>query len=226
MMVDLAIRRRGRSPQMNITPEKKIVYPTHPFSPGLCKTIATLPGGFEDMALKRVLSVQVIDLLHRLTGMIERGPAEFPKDTSIAVEMMRLSMEPEANIVAKGVILLSFVFVRYLSDNATKGSSSYQSMRTDDAIKEPVGRWARVAFGIQKEVDSDFIVWTTFVLWLACEDYGYSEKEQDELVDRLARTQPAMKNKDRLSSVVTKYFFHRSLEQNLDVFWKCLTAKC
>ncbi|KAI1619110.1 hypothetical protein EDD36DRAFT_481155 [Exophiala viscosa] len=225
MMVDLAILRRGLSPKMNMTPNNKIVYPAHPFSPELCKTIATLPKGFEDMALKQVLSVQVIDLLHRLTRTIERGPAEFPKDTSIAVEMMRLSMEPEANIVEKGVILLTFVFARFLSDKATKGSSSPQSMRTDDAIKEPVGRWARFAFGIQKEVDSDFIAWTTFVLWLACEDYGYSEKEQDELVDRLARTQPTMKNKDRLSSVVTKYFFHQSLEQDLDMFWKSLMTK-
>lgn len=58
------------------------------------------------MALKRLLSVQVIDLLHRLTKAIERGPIEFLRDSSIAVEMMRLSIRLNTNIVERGVILL------------------------------------------------------------------------------------------------------------------------
>jgi hypothetical protein len=42
----------------------KLDYPKHPFSPHLSETIATkLPDGFSEIAIKRQLSLQVIDLL-------------------------------------------------------------------------------------------------------------------------------------------------------------------
>ena len=38
-------------------------YPKHPFSPDLCETITRLPQGFSEVALKRNLSLQTINLL-------------------------------------------------------------------------------------------------------------------------------------------------------------------
>lgn len=51
------------SPEVPQDKPNDLDYPTHPFSPDLCDTIAKLPIGFSDIALSRQLSLQMIELL-------------------------------------------------------------------------------------------------------------------------------------------------------------------
>lgn len=48
------------------------VYPTHPFSPELCKAISRIPPGLADMTFSQSLSTEVIDLLQRVSTYREQ----------------------------------------------------------------------------------------------------------------------------------------------------------
>jgi hypothetical protein len=62
----------------------KLDYPKHPFPPHLSETIATkLPDGFSEIAIKRQLSLQVIDLLVDLHEQ-QLGQARWPSTDATA----------------------------------------------------------------------------------------------------------------------------------------------
>jgi hypothetical protein len=53
-----------------------LVYPHHLFNPTLCSQIAAMPSGFHELAPKRRLSVQTIDVLRKMldsSALLERG---------------------------------------------------------------------------------------------------------------------------------------------------------
>src|SRR6266516_3201862 len=51
-------------------PIEKLNYPTHPFFPSLCASIATMPKGFRDLALEATLSVQMLQILERMSTFV------------------------------------------------------------------------------------------------------------------------------------------------------------
>lgn len=53
-----------------------LVYPTHPFSPDLCKKISELPDGFHQPILARQIFVLLIDIAHLLSIVSMQPPAE------------------------------------------------------------------------------------------------------------------------------------------------------
>ncbi|KAJ9607366.1 hypothetical protein H2200_008439 [Cladophialophora chaetospira] len=57
----------------------KLEYPSHPFPPDLCITIAKLPEGFRDLALSSSLSLQIIALLSRISEWINQMECGRPK---------------------------------------------------------------------------------------------------------------------------------------------------
>lgn len=59
-----------------------LIYPDHPFSPALCSQIATLPGGFRELALERHLSYQSIDVFKTILDRIQH---EKPSPSSTAI---------------------------------------------------------------------------------------------------------------------------------------------
>jgi hypothetical protein len=51
-------------------PIEKLDYPTHPFYPDLCASIATMPKGFRDLALEAILSTQMLHILERISKLV------------------------------------------------------------------------------------------------------------------------------------------------------------
>lgn len=220
-MCDYAIRRRGRSPKINITPDQKLEYPTHPFSPELSKAISVLPTGFSDMALKTLLSYPVLKLLYRLTKTIEKGPAEFYQDTSLAVEMMRLSMESNATTaLEKAVVTLSFVFARLLSDATSRDYRINPSSRTYRSMQEPLSTLARSIFGYVELAGENFVAWAVFLLASTPEEHGLSRALQDESLKRLLSEIPTVQRLRVFEGMLRKLFWHEKLLPQLEVLWK------
>jgi hypothetical protein len=218
MMCDYAIQRRGRSPETNITPDAKLVYPRHPFPPSLSTTIAALPVGFAEMALKTVLSQQVIQILFRMTKASQKGPRAFAEDTSIAVEMMRLSMEPKASDLEKAVVSLSFVFGRFLLEAHVERNIN-SSQRTYKSMKQPLSTLSRSIFKFVDMAGEDFVVWAVFMLASPRTEYGLSESLQDALLGQLVITIPGVKTQGRFKGELRKYLWHESLEHGADRMW-------
>jgi hypothetical protein len=232
MMCDYAIRRRKRSPKTNITPDNRLEYPTHPFPPALSKLLSALPEGFSDMALTTLLSYQVIKFLYRMAITIQKGPAEFADDTSIAVEMMRLSMRPDVSALEQAVVTLSFVFGRFLFDT-TKGHyrvSSSTGIRTSPnrtyvSMKKPLNKLAGSIFGFVETAGTDFVVWAVFILSSTTVDYGLSRSLQQETLRRLMDTVPAANQLEEFKSMVSRFFWHESLAPRVDELWKDIEPK-
>ncbi|KAJ9609407.1 hypothetical protein H2200_005734 [Cladophialophora chaetospira] len=220
MMCDYAIRRRGRSPKTNITPDKKLEYPTHPFPPALSKALSVLPPGFSDMALKTLLSYPVLKLLYQMTKIIEKGPAEFPKDTSIAVEMMRLSMESNATALEKAVVTLSFVFGRLLTDKTTKENRINSSTRTYRSMKEPLSALAKSIFGYEESAGQDFVAWAVFLLASVQEDHGLSRALQHATLARLLTSVPTVRKLEVFKGMLGRLFWHEGLIPQAETIWK------
>ena len=219
-MCDYAIRRRGRSPKTNITPDKKLEYPLHPFAPTLSKTLSALPDGFSDMALKTLLSYQVIHILYRTAKIIGKGPTQFPQDTSIAVEIMRLSMESTITALEKAAVTLTFVFGRFLLD-ASKGVGRINSStRTYRSMKAPLSALAKSIFSLAELAGDDFVVWAVFLLASADKDYNLSKSLSDATLDRLLSRVPAVKRFERFKEMIERYFWHENLAPHAENFWK------
>jgi len=222
MMCDFAIHRRNRSPKTNITQDNELEYPKHPFPAALCVKISALPEGLREMALNKLLSIQVISLLHKYSKVINGDPAQFQRDTSIAVEMMRLLMGSNATALEKTIILLCFVLGRYLSDaTATSNSLNINSSnRTYNAMRQPIQNLMEKIFEFAaKPTYQDFVVWGAFVLALASAEYGVSDTVRNVLLSRLPREYPAARRFDTMLNVLEKFFFHSCLREGLEISW-------
>lgn len=219
-MCDYAIRRRGRSPKTNITPDKRLEYPAHPFPSTLSKALSILPAGFSDMALKTLLSYQVIQLLYRMTMTIEKGPNEFFRDTSIAVEMMRLSMESNATPVEKAVVTLSFVFGRVYADATRREQRINSSNRTYQSMKEPLSALAKSIIRYAEIAGESFVAWAVFLFASAKEEYGLSRTLQDGILKQLLAAVPALRRLNVFKDMLRKYFWHESLGSHAEKVWE------
>lgn len=220
MMCDFSIRRRNRPPNTNITPASQLVYPSHPFSSTLSQMLSTLPSGFSDLALQTLLSTQVIELLHRTRRTMDKGAAEFLRDTSVGVEMMRLSMEPQARALERAVVLLAFVFVRLLLDAACPRESRINNTaRTVRSIKDPVRELAAAVFDLDTVAGPKFVLWAVYVLAAARPEYGLPAAAQDEILLRLRRVVPPAARLDVFLATVRKFFFHDKLLPGLKELW-------
>lgn len=225
MMCDYAIRRRGRSPKTNITPDKKLTYPTHPFSPTLSKILSTLPRGFADMALKTLLSNQVIRLLNRMAATIAKSPTEFVDDTSVAVEMMRLSMEPEATALENAVVQLSLVFGRLLVEVTMPGVHT-RSHRTYKSMKDTMETLAKSVFTFEESAGREFVVWTVFLLVSVEEDnYGLPVPLQDDILVHLRHTVSGVDQLNTLQAMLERYFWHENLVPRMVEMWERMAAQ-
>lgn len=163
------------------------------------------------MALKKLLTVQAIELLQRITGVITRDPTEFQKDTSVAVEMMRLSMGSGASELEKAILLLTFIYLRRLNDlTDPQHRRAVQSRRTYTAIKQPIMDIANsiVQLSITAD-DSKFITWAIMVLMATAKDIGLTDAKQDELLSSLTEHTSRLRSKDQLLAVLRQFFFHQ-----------------
>jgi len=219
-MCDYAIRRRARSPKTNITPDNKLEYPTHPFPPALARILATLPQGFSDMALKSMLSYPVIQLLHRIRKTMDKGPTAFPKDTSVAVEIMRLSMATNISAVEKATVTLSFVFARLLYDVSTKEYRVNSSERTYRSMKEPLEKLAAEIFGLAETAGQDFVVWGVFLLASAKKEHGLPESLRDNILLKMWANCRAVRRYEDFKESVAMFFWHDNLVSTLSEVWK------
>ncbi|KIW33056.1 uncharacterized protein PV07_04556 [Cladophialophora immunda] len=220
MMCDYAIRRRSRSPKTNITPDSTLTYPKHPFPPSLSKALSALPEGFSDMALQTLLSHQVIRLLYRMAKTVAKGPAEFSEDTSIAVEMMRLSMETDAGALEKAVVTLAFLFGRFLLDVATKGRPVNSSKRTYQSMEETLRALAQSVFAHLEKAGPGFVAWAVFLLASAGVDYGVPDSLQDEMLRVLRLKVPAVSRSQTFLDMLRKFLWHEKLEPCAQELWQ------
>ncbi|KIW80904.1 hypothetical protein Z517_03927 [Fonsecaea pedrosoi CBS 271.37] len=224
MMCDYAIQRRSRSPKTNITPDSTLTYPTHPFPPSLSKVLSALPEGFSDLALKTRLSIQVIRLLYRMSKTVEKGPAEFPVDTSIAVEMMRLSMDSGARPLEKAIVTLSFVFGRFLFDVTTKGRGPVNSSRrTYQSMETTLRTLCQSIFEQLHPIDCagrDFVAWAVFLLASAGVDYGVPASMQRDMLRRLYVSAPAVRCSEAFLEMLRKFLWHEKLMPCAQEMWE------
>ncbi|OAP59786.1 hypothetical protein AYL99_04788 [Fonsecaea erecta] len=220
MMCDYAIRRRNRSPKTNITPDSTLTYPTHPFPPSLSKVLSELPEGFSDMALKTLLSHQVIRLLYRMTKILGKGPAAFTEDTSIAVEMMRLSMDSSVRQLEKAIVTLSFAFGRFLVDVTTKGRPANSSKRTFRSMEESLRGLCHSIFGRLDEAGQDFVAWAVFLLASAGVNYGVPASMRDEMLRILYMRVPAARRLDAFLEMLKRFLWHDKLVPCAKELWE------
>jgi len=226
-MCDYAIRSRNRSPKTNITPDSTLTYPTHPFPPSLCELLSDLPQGFSDMALKKMLSNQVIRILYRMVQAVQKGPLEFSEDRSIAVEMMRLSMESNARQLEKVIVTLGFAFGRFLFDVTTTGRPVKSSWRTFVSMKESLRAMSQSIFDehFDKEAGPDFIVWAVFLLASVGVEYGVPACTQDELLRRLQTKIPAVRRFESFLEMLGKFLWHEKLAPCAKEVWQRIVGE-
>lgn len=220
MTCNFAIRRRGVPLKTDAAQAYALEYPTHPFSPDLCTKISALPSGFSEMALDRVFSVQVINLLCQFSKAFDRGPSAFEWNSFVVVETMRLHTQSQASGLEKSAILLSHTFGRYFRDIARLDRGLRTSMHLGENFEQMLLDLSKSIFDFSTTPYQDFVIWGVIVLAAIFHLNGLSESIQDELFEQLFKQFRAARKWDKILSIVNKFFFHQSLVGRLKALWQ------
>jgi len=225
MTCNFAIRRRKAPFKADTMQTYTLEYPTHPFSPGLCSKISTLPRGFSEMALEKVFSLQVINLLLQFSKAFDRGPEAFEWNSLVVVETMRLCTQSEASALEKSAILLSHTFGRYFRDIARVDRGLRPTAHLGENFKQMLLDLSRSIFSPSTKYQ-EFVIWGVAVLAATFHHNGLEEGVQDDLFRQLFQRLPLARKREKVLAIVNKFFFHPSLAGRLEALWLQKLERC
>jgi hypothetical protein len=232
-MCTFALQRRNMSRVTtdSVTISEDLAYPKHPFSADLTSTLSSLPEGFCDLALDSHLSVQVIQLLHRLNEMIRQGPESLTD--IIMLDLMRISISPTARSLEKAIATLSLVFgILFGTKSDWKSRARVQS-----ATQELLPSLTKSLFEeFRGMAGLDFVVWSVFLITtlqaesdsvpIKVESGGHEATEKESvnrILSRLIFEAGDLTEAD-MRRMVERYFWHNILDMRLSKMWRKMQA--
>lgn len=214
-------------------PSSRLDYARHPFSPRLCKLIATLPDGFAEVALSGRISVQCIQLLSSVASwqsLIDEPPTS-PSCSSSQTrdKMCRLFCEPR-ECARNAVLILLYmkrsrkplgleyiiciclaICVRHLSgENRT---SVFDTKLLDSMMKNIK------AIKSQQHSDSEAILWLSLVVNWRTQSIQ-PVKEADDILDFVVTKFPGSQTWKKVSNICRKFWWFECLKDDLEKCWR------
>ena len=209
-------------------PIEKLDYPTHPFFPSLCASIATMPKGFRDLALEAALSVQMLQILERMSKFVMLVD-RVPQRAATTQEVYFLLLYKPHLVVQDAYICLD-------AWNRSGGSKiepalcygliAFSRIVMGQARVSPV-YWQLVQNLVNsiervepREYETECIIWLSMVAAVHCQGLHELSKRGGLLLDRLLQRHAHTKEWNSLESVLRKFFWHKPLATEWKDCWK------
>lgn len=209
-------------------PIEKLEYPTHPFFPGLCACIATMPKGFRDLALEAVLSIQMLQILERMSKFVMHVNRALERAATVQEVYFLLLYKPHL-VVQDAYICLdawSSSSGSMIEPALCYGLIAFSWIVMGQARASPV-YWQLVQNLVNsieqvepKEYETECLIWLSMVAVVHCRGPHALSTRGDLLLDRLLRRYNYTQDWDSLEAVLSKFFWHKPLAMEWRDCWK------
>ncbi|KEF62172.1 uncharacterized protein A1O9_00144, partial [Exophiala aquamarina CBS 119918] len=223
----------GSPDDLEAIPSSQLDYARHPFSPRLCKLIATLPDGFAEVALSGRISVQCIQLLSSVASwqsLINESPTTSSGSSDQTRDRLcRLFCDPR-ECARNAVLILLYmkrsgkplgleyiiciglaICVRHLSqENRTSLFDNKlldSMMKNIKAIKSP------------QPSDSEAILWLSLIVNWRTQSI-HPVKKADDVLDLVITKFPGLQTWKKVSTVCQKFWWFDCLKDDLEKCWR------
>jgi hypothetical protein len=207
---------------------EKLEYPTHPFFPGLCASIATMPKGFRELALEAVLSLQMLQILERMSKLVIHVDRVFQRAATAQEVYFLLLYKP--HLVVQDAYICLDAWSRSCGSKIEPalcyGLIAFSWIVMGQARVSPV-YWQFVQNLVSsieqvepQEYEIECLIWLSMVAVVHCRGQYALSKRGDLLLDRLLQNHAYTQDWDGLEAVLRKFFWHKPLATEWKDCWK------
>jgi hypothetical protein len=221
-------RRNQKSRYTEIKPMEGLEYPTHPFRPDLCNSIAKMPKGFRDLALQAVLSVQMLQILERMSEWHTRTEHVHQKVETLEEMSLLQAHEPQVEAQEANRCLETLMSSGQgggIERCLFYGLIAYCLEVFAQKKFSPELYWVVQDLPMALEqiepdpLETECLMWVSVVAVGRCK--GSLSQKGSEIMDKLLEDHPRLKEWDKVEETLRKFFWYDSLA----VEWKrCWSA--
>jgi hypothetical protein len=213
------LRESGSPPFMA---EPELTYPSHPFSPQLCTDIAILPLGLSEIALEGRISVQIIELLCRISQMAQETPLTRRATTeqiyNAAIDLMTYITRDSISPLERSICLFTFVFILRETPNRNDSQKFYGQFLINLRRRF---QQASKSFMSLDGVGLDLAIWgvAMFAMENSLERVGLDEGERSDLFEQLLRQHRRAATWKQTCKSLKAFFFLDTWIEEYRVWW-------
>ncbi|OCT53302.1 hypothetical protein CLCR_09997 [Cladophialophora carrionii] len=213
------LRESGSAP---VKAEPELTYPSHPFSPELCTEIAVLPLGLSDIALEGRISVQIIELLCRISQMAQETPLTRRATTeqiyNVAIDLMTYITRDSISPLERSICLFTFVFTLRETPSRNESQKFFGQFLTNLRRRF---RQTSKSFMSLEGVGVDLAIWGVTMLAMenSVERIGLDENERSDLFEQLLRQCRIAANWNKTCESLKRFFFPDTWIEEYRVWW-------
>jgi hypothetical protein len=207
---------------------EKLDYPTHPFFPDLCASIAKMPKGFRDLALEAVLSTQMLQILERMSKFVAHVDRVLQRVATMQEIYFLLLYKPHLVVQDAYACLeackrgdgskiepaMCFGLIVFSWSVTGQGRISpiywelIQNLVKSIELVEP------------KQYETECLIWLSMVAAAHCRGHEALSLRADRILDRILQNQAYTKDWESLQAVLRKFFWHTPLAAEWALCWR------
>lgn len=212
---------------------ENLEYPTHPFFPDLCACIAVMPKGFRDLALEAMVSVQVLQILERMSRFVTHVDRMLQHVATAQEVYFLLLYKP--HLVVQDAFLCLEAWRRGCGSKMEPalcyGLIAFSWLVTGQARIGPV-YWRLVQKFMDwieqiepKEPEMECLIWLSMVAAVHCQGHDTFSKRAHLLLDRLLQMHAPAQDWANLQALLRKFFWHTPLVADWHQCWKAAIVR-
>jgi hypothetical protein len=212
---------------------EKLDYPTHPFFPDLCASIATMPKGFRDLALEGAVSTQMLHILERMSKFVTHVDRVHQRVATMQEVYFLLLYKPHLVVQDAYICLeawrrgggsgiepaLCFGLIAFSWSVMGQGriSPTYWELVQNlvNSIEQPE----------PLEHENECLTWLSMVAAAHCQGNEALSAQADRILDRLMERQAHAKEWASLQAVLRKFFWHTPVAAEWERCWKAAIVR-
>ena len=211
---------------------QKLEYPSHPYAPELCDSIATMPAGFRTLALQRTLSIRMLGILAHLSRVVQHVNHALQRIATADEIMFLLSYKPHLIVQDTYACLKSC----RLSGSKMEISLCYSlvafkwSVMNQGCLSPIYPELVRSLLGSLEELkprlhEEECYVWMSMVaIGHSYNIQSFSERG-NRLLESILNKYTFAKDWTKFKAVLGRFFWYEPLGQEWEGCWKKCTVQ-
>lgn len=204
------------------------VYASHPFSAEFCENLAKVPQAISDMAVKGLLSIQVVRVIGQIPRKMRRTHNDSGTPTSSDPSTPNSVTHPDLHQILTELLRLSSLVTLDHERILTHGLIAYclplqygvplsiSSSRTLEACVD--GYMAHEV--TTDEINNKSIIWVSIVIATAVEMRSDGSSASGGVLDQALIKFPEMRRWDKVERILQKYLWHDDLAPYWQECWQ------
>lgn len=209
-------------------PIEKLNYPTHPFFPDLCASIAKMPKGFRDLALEAILSTQLLQILERMSQFVAHVDRVLQRVATVQETYFLLLYKP--HLVVQDAYVCLDAWKRgdgsKIEPAMCFGLIVFSWSVTGQERRSPV-YWELIQNLVNsiervepKECETDCLMWLSMVAAAHCRGHEALSLRSDRILDRFLQMQTYSNDWSNVQAILRHFFWHTPLAAEWELCWR------